>query len=64
MEPCSPYIVRCPDDGEVADVLHSEWGTEVSCPKCHRAEYGRDLMRTIECFKAERSAECESNGGL
>lgn len=54
MEPTSPYIVKCPNDGERADVLkHPSLGFEVSCPKCHRAEYGRDLMRTLECFKAD-----------
>lgn len=59
MKPTSPYIVQCPDDGETADVLNSPWGFEVSCPACHRAEYGRDLMRTIACFEAE--TECNTN---
>ena len=55
MEPTSPYIARCPNDGERADVLrHPEWGYEVSCPACHRAEFGSDPVRTVRAFKAER----------
>ena len=48
----SPYIFECPYDGERVSVLNHEYGFEVRCPKCHRAEYGKTIEHAKRCFLA------------